>query len=409
MYKLLVSGECWVLVNIVPVFDASCSHSGSSSSEENHQSLRPDSMSARYLAVSAIFLSQTIFGILGNFSVLYHYLFLYCTGQRLRTIDFIIKNLIVANILVLSASIFQDSLKNFEWHFMDSNFICRFFPYIRVVGRGVSIGTTFLLSVFQAITICPTAAKWAELKVKALKCMVPSVILCWTLNMLINVIYPIYMGGTLRNRSITNRKDLGQCSAISHGQPIDSLYAVLLSFPDALCFVLMILASGFTVFILYRHKQRVQNFHRTNIASISSPESRATKTILLLVFTFIFFNILTFFSNIILAVFDSIDVFFVKTSSIIVACFPTFSPFLLMSRDSRISSLCFAGIRHSKSPILMCGKSFQSCPTLCDPKDSRSSSVHGILQARILEWVAMTFSRGSSRPRPRDRTNVSSL
>ena len=268
----MVSGECSVLVNTVPVFDASCSHSGSSSSEENHQSLRPDSMSARDLAVEVIFLSQTVFGMLGNFSVLYHYFFLCCTGQRLRTIDLIVKNLIVANILVLFSSGFHDTVKNFEWHFMDSDFACRFFPYVRVVGRGVSIGTTFLLSVFQAITICPTTVKWAELKVKALKCMVPSVTLCWTLNMLVNVIYPMYMSGTLRNRSITNRKDLGYCSAVSHGQPEDSLYAVLLSFPDALCFVLMILASGFTVFILYRHKQRVQNFHRTNISSISSPE-----------------------------------------------------------------------------------------------------------------------------------------
>ena len=43
----------------------------------------------------------------------------------------------------------------------------------------------------------------------------------------------------------------------------------------------------------------------------------------------------------------------------------------------------------------------QSCPTLCDPVDcSRpGSSVHGILQARILKWVAISFSRGSSRPR----------
>ena len=341
------------------MFDASCSHSGSSSSEENHQSLRPDSMSARDLAVEVIFLSQTVFGMLGNFSVLYHYFFLCCTGQRLRTTDLIVKNLIVANILVLFSSGFHDTVKNFEWHFMDSDFACRFFPYVRVVGRGVSIGTTFLLSVFQAITICPTTVKWAELKVKALKCMVPSVTLCWTLNMLVNVIFPMYMSGTLRNRSITNRKDFGYCSAVSHGQPEDSLYAVLLSFPDALCFVLMILASGFTVFILYRHKKRVQNFHRTNISSISSPESRATKTILLLVFTFIFFNILTFLCNIILAIFDSIDVFFVKTSAIIIACFPMVSPFLLMSRDSRISRNCFAGIRHSKSPTLICAKSLQ--------------------------------------------------
>ena len=42
----------------------------------------------------------------------------------------------------------------------------------------------------------------------------------------------------------------------------------------------------------------------------------------------------------------------------------------------------------------------QSCPTLCDPTDSSppGSSVHGIFQARILEWVAMPSSRESSDP-----------
>ena len=45
----------------------------------------------------------------------------------------------------------------------------------------------------------------------------------------------------------------------------------------------------------------------------------------------------------------------------------------------------------------------QLCPTLCDPMDYSlpGSSVHGILQARILEWVAIPFSRGSSQPRDR--------
>ena len=40
----------------------------------------------------------------------------------------------------------------------------------------------------------------------------------------------------------------------------------------------------------------------------------------------------------------------------------------------------------------------QSCPTLCDPMDwsPLGSSVHGILQARILEWVAISYSRRSS-------------
>ena len=38
----------------------------------------------------------------------------------------------------------------------------------------------------------------------------------------------------------------------------------------------------------------------------------------------------------------------------------------------------------------------QSCPAVCNPMDY---TVHGILQARILEWVAIPFSRGSSQPR----------
>ena len=46
----------------------------------------------------------------------------------------------------------------------------------------------------------------------------------------------------------------------------------------------------------------------------------------------------------------------------------------------------------------------QSCPTLCDPTDY---TVHGILQARILEWVAFPLSRGSSQPR--DRMQVSRI
>ena len=52
-------------------------------------------------------------------------------------------------------------------------------------------------------------------------------------------------------------------------------------------------------------------------------------------------------------------------------------------------------------------KLLQSCPTLCDPMDCSlpGSSVDGILQARILEWVAKPSSSGSSRPR--DRTHVS--
>ena len=51
----------------------------------------------------------------------------------------------------------------------------------------------------------------------------------------------------------------------------------------------------------------------------------------------------------------------------------------------------------------------QLCLTPCDPMDCSlpHSSVHGIFQARVLEWVAISFSRGSSQPR--DQTRVSHI
>ena len=60
--------------------------------------------------------------------------------------------------------------------------------------------------------------------------------------------------------------------------------------------------------------------------------------------------------------------------------------------------------------LLCCLKSLQSCLTLCYPMDCSppGSSVHGILPARILEWVAMPSSRGSSQPRDPTRISCSS-
>ena len=74
----------------------------------------------------------------------------------------------------------------------------------------------------------------------------------------------------------------------------------------------------------------------------------------------------------------------------------------------KISLLCitniytfFFWIPYSVSLIHVPAKLIQSCPALCDFMDCSppGSSLHGILQARILEWVAMPSSRGSSWPR----------
>ena len=74
---------------------------------------------------------------------------------------------------------------------------------------------------------------------------------------------------------------------------------------------------------------------------------------------------------------------------------------IILHNQRRFPKETLLSLKESESEVA------QSCPTLCDPVDCSlpGSSVHGILQARILEWVAISFSRGSSRPR--DRTRVS--
>ena len=64
---------------------------------------------------------------------------------------------------------------------------------------------------------------------------------------------------------------------------------------------------------------------------------------------------------------------------------------------SYLGNLMDRGAWRANSPCSVA----QSWPTLCDPKDCSlpGASVHGILRARILEWVAISFFRGFSRPR----------
>ena len=74
------------------------------------------------------------------------------------------------------------------------------------------------------------------------------------------------------------------------------------------------------------------------------------------------------------------------------AIFRTWKQPRCMSTHEQIKKLCYTYTYHGIVKVEVT----QSHPTLCDPMDY---TVHGILQARILEWVAFTFFRGSSQPR----------
>ena len=67
---------------------------------------------------------------------------------------------------------------------------------------------------------------------------------------------------------------------------------------------------------------------------------------------------------------------------------------ILQIKQTKVGTVSCVGKEEVKSE----SEVTQSCPALCDPMDCSppGSSIHGIFQARILEWVAVSFSRGSS-------------
>uniref|UniRef100_A0A8D1L5J1 Vomeronasal type-1 receptor n=1 Tax=Sus scrofa TaxID=9823 RepID=A0A8D1L5J1_PIG len=310
-------------------------------------------MASRDVTTDVIILTQTVVGILGNFSLFCHYIILYFTGCRSRSTDVILQHLIVANFLTLLSKGVPQTMAAFGCKLSPSDFGCKLLFFLHRVGRGVSMGSICLLCVFQVIMISPQNSRWAVLQAKAPQYILPSMCLCWTLQMLVNTKYPLYVNGKLSDKNKTKKKDLGYCSAVRHDKAREA-------FMHCCCYSLMFhvwgscsgpLAPWFSSCTDTRSK--VQHIRRNNASPRSLPESRATRTILLLVSSFVYFYTLSSIFQVILTFFDNPSWFLVNISAIMAAWFPTVSPFLLMSRDSTLYSLYFAWIRNAKSPAII--------------------------------------------------------
>ncbi|MBZ3885865.1 Vomeronasal type-1 receptor 4 [Sciurus carolinensis] len=251
-------------------------------------------MSSGDWMMGMIFLTQTVVGILGNICLLSSYLCLYLSGYRVRCTDLIIKHLLAANSQFLLFRAVSQTMAALGFRHFISDLGCKLLFYVHRVGRGMSFSSTCLLSVFQAITISPRNSRWAELKVKAPRYTGTCVFLCWILHMLLNIIVPLYATAINVDINITKRSDFGYCFGGKFERNISVINGALLSLPDVLCLGIMPWASGSMVLILYRHKQRFQHLHGNSPSPRSSSLSRPTKSVLLLVSTFVSLYTLSF-------------------------------------------------------------------------------------------------------------------
>uniref|UniRef100_A0A8C3YD07 Vomeronasal type-1 receptor n=1 Tax=Catagonus wagneri TaxID=51154 RepID=A0A8C3YD07_9CETA len=325
---------------------------GTSTCRGLKENMLNDRIFSRDVTIAVVSLSQTTVGILGNVSLLYHYLFLYHTQCRLRTTDLILKHLTLANCLVILSKGVPHTVAALGLKYFLNGFACELLFYVHRVGRGVSIGTTCLLSVFQTITISPMDSCWKGLKLKAPKLVAFCIFLFWIQYIVITLIIPIYtlhVSSRWSMKNITKIRDWGYCFTTDHAQIIGTVHTVLIVVPEISLSVITTWASGSMVFILYRHNQRVQHIHGNKISPSSSAESTATQRILALVSPFLSFYALSSIFHICIALFPNLDWWVMNISALISLCFPTISPYLFMNHNDMVPRLSFEWIRNSRS------------------------------------------------------------
>ncbi|XP_003512360.3 vomeronasal type-1 receptor 4-like isoform X1 [Cricetulus griseus] len=303
------------------------------------------------LIIKLIFLSLTTTGILGNFSVFYYYLI--CYGDcKLKTVDFIHVHLMAGNTLIILSKGVPHTMAAFGLKQFLNDIQCRLLLYIERVGRSMSIVITCFLSVFQAVTISQKESCCKDQKVKAAKYIGCTLSLLWVSYILIHFI--LFVNPLIKSYSnnVTGKQDFGHCSTEGRDGINDSLYVALVVCPEICFSLLMAWSSGSMIVILYRHKQRVQHIRRTCGSSRTSPESKATQNILVLVSTFLAFYTVSAILQGCVALFSNPSWWLVNIKHIISLCFPCFGPFVLMNHYSMLQRLSLVWMRNINSLIL---------------------------------------------------------
>ncbi|XP_008525782.1 vomeronasal type-1 receptor 3-like [Equus przewalskii] len=278
-------------------------------------------------------ISSICIGFIGNSVLFTLYMYVFFTQSHLkRPIDLIFIHLTLVNVLTIMFKLIPDVASSFGVrHFLD-DVGCKATLYTYRVTRGLSICTTSFLSAVQAITISPSTSTWTRLKSKLSTCIFPSLLFFWIINMFIyiNIIKAVEANcnasfvGSGYSQLYCEGKPLGhyRSMAFISGMVIRDLFFV----------VLMMLSSIYMVSLLYKHCQRAQYVHSPSLSSQTSPEIKATHSILLLVSCFVFFYCANNFITLYLFYRPEKNPRLERITGIISACYPTICPFLLMKR-----------------------------------------------------------------------------
>ncbi|XP_076794913.1 putative vomeronasal receptor-like protein 4 [Arvicanthis niloticus] len=235
-----------------------------------------------------VFLFIIMLGILGNMSVSVNYMFSWWRSTEKKPIHLILTHLAFTNIIFLLAKGLPKTIAAFGLRNFLDDIGCKIIIYLTRVARGLSICTSSLLTVVQAIIISPRASGWSRLGPKSAWHIFPFFLFFWILNALIsmNLINSITSTG-LNMSQLKN--GYNYCYFMLESQKIKLIVLPLMVLRDAVFQGAMGGASGYMVFFLHKHHKYVLYLQNSKLLYRTPPGLRAAQSILLQLLIFLFF------------------------------------------------------------------------------------------------------------------------
>ncbi|XP_037371487.1 vomeronasal type-1 receptor 4-like [Talpa occidentalis] len=258
------------------------------------------------------------------------------SGCRQKLPNTILSHMAVANVLVLLPIGISNTMAAFMPRRPLSSLGCKFLGFIHRMARSTTLCATCLLSTSQLFTLSPGRVGWTVLPEVFPKALGPSCSTCWLLGVLINAYVPVKVTGP---RSIGNGSE-PRGSWFCSGSGSSAAVVVLWLVPDAIFMGLMGWASVSMVLLLRRHQRRVQHLHNPRAGRGCPPETRATRTVLMLMVMFVSFYLLNSSFVFYVTIFLDTPLLLMQVSDVLEMCFPTLCPFLMILRELRMPMFC---------------------------------------------------------------------
>ncbi|XP_010621032.1 vomeronasal type-1 receptor 4-like [Fukomys damarensis] len=284
--------------------------------------------------VSKILAFLTGLGTVGNIFVFVNHILMF-EGTEKKAVHLFLIHLAFTNIIMLLFKGMPQTIAAFGVRNFLEDTGCKIVVYMERVARGLSICTSALLTVVQAVTISPRHSVWKKLKPRSAWLILPSFFFLWIYNFLMNINLLLYMTGTNVNTSQISTSDY-YCYFQPESQQIRWVILSIMVFQDAMFQGITCGASGYMVFVLHKHHQRVLHLQSSKFLYKSSPESKAAQSILLLMLCFLFFYWADCISCLLFNSFLKNNVV-LNIREFLALGYATLSPFVLIHRDGHMS------------------------------------------------------------------------